>query len=66
MVNVDNGQCGTCAHFGTDIPEQQLVQIRIDLQADPETVGGCGHPTNVDLHLKVSVNSSCDGYVAAA
>ena len=66
MVNVNNGQCGTCAHFGSDIPEQQLVQIRINHHADPETVGGCGLPSNAHLHLRVSANSSCDGYEAAA
>ena len=63
---MSNGQCGTCTHFGTDIPEQKLVQIRINHEADPEVVGGCGLPSNAGVHLKVSVNSSCDGYEAAA
>ena len=65
MVNVNNGQCGTCTHFGSDIPEQQLVQIRVNSQADAETVGGCGLPSNANMHLRVSANSSCDGYEAA-
>lgn len=66
MVNVNDGQCGTCSHFGAELPSEQLVQIRISQEASVETVGGCGLPSNASVHLMVSANSSCDGYVAAA
>ena len=66
MINIHDGQCGTCSHFGADVPEQQLVQIRVNRQAEPDVVGGCGLPGNARVHLKVSAVSSCDQYEAAA
>ena len=65
MFNELSGQCGTCTYFGRDIPEQQLVQIRLHPHDDEQTIGGCGLPSNANMHLRVSANSSCDGYQAA-
>ena len=65
MIDTNNGQCGTCTYFGDDIPEQMLVQIRINNESDEKIIGGCGLPSNANMHLRVSINSSCDGYKAA-
>ena len=66
MIQVHDGQCGKCAHFGEDHPQdQKLVQIRISGQADEEYVESCGHPKNADLHLKVTPISGCDGFTPA-
>ena len=62
MITFTNGQCGTCAHFGSDIPEEKLVQIRVTQETNDEVVGGCDHPSNSNLHLKVAVVGSCDSY----
>ena len=65
MITFSNGQCGTCAHFGNDIPEAKLVQIRVSQESSDEVVGGCDHPSNSNLHLRVAVVGSCDGYSPA-
>jgi len=66
MIHVHDGQCGKCAHFGEDHPQdQKIVQIRISGQADEELVESCGHPKNADLHLKVTPISGCDGFTPA-
>ena len=67
MLNIQDGQCGTCAHFGGDhADEPKLVQIRISHQAERDLVEPCGHPKNEPQHLKVSPVSTCDGYEPAA
>ena len=66
MISIHDGQCGTCSHFGAGVPKQKLVQIRLNRQAEPETVGGCGLPVNLRVHLKVSPASSCDQYQSVA
>lgn len=65
MLKISEGQCGTCAHFGGGLQEAQLVQIRVDGQADDDVVGGCALPSNATVHLKVAPTSSCDGYTQA-
>jgi hypothetical protein len=66
MVNVHDGQCGTCAHFGGEQADQpRLVQIRITHQAEPDFVEPCGHPDNAPRHLKVSPISTCAGFTPA-
>ncbi|MCH2133621.1 MAG: hypothetical protein MK116_07710 [Phycisphaerales bacterium] len=62
MANANDGSCGTCAHFGDGVPAEQLVQIRVHSADDAGVIGGCDHPSNAALHLKVSPISSCDGY----
>jgi len=61
----DNGQCGTCSHFGDGVPAEQLVQLRINPAADDSVVGGCDLDANASIHLLVSPISSCDRFEAA-
>ena len=65
MLHISDGQCGSCKHFGEGIPQEQLVQIRVNNTADDGTVAGCDLASNASLHLKVSPIGSCDGYEAA-
>lgn len=66
MLNITDGQCGKCAHFGESHPdEERLVQIRISGQASPEVIEACGHPDNARLNLQVSPVSSCAGFMPA-
>ncbi|MEM7229087.1 MAG: hypothetical protein AAF432_09770 [Planctomycetota bacterium] len=66
MVTIRDGQCGVCAHFGeNNDDQQQLVQIRISHQAEPELVQACGHPDNMPRDLRVSVLSTCAGFEPA-
>jgi hypothetical protein len=66
MLNVQDGQCGLCAHFGEHHQaEPELVQIRTSHKADEKTVEACGLPEHADLHLMVTANSSCTGFEPA-
>ncbi len=66
MLTIQNGQCGTCAHFGADHADaEKLVQIRITHRAEPDLVEPCGHPENAPRNLRVSPVSTCAGYQAA-
>ena len=65
MLNIAHGQCGSCKHFGDGIPQEQLVQIRVNHTANDDTVGGCDLAANASMHLKVSPIGSCDGFEAA-
>ena len=58
--------CGTCSHFGSDIPAEQLVQIRVNPGSEAPKVASCDLPEHASLHLKVSAVSSCDAYSPAA
>jgi hypothetical protein len=63
MVNIQEGQCGTCAHFGeTHAANQILAQIRTSKEAAETFTDDCGHPKLVSLHLKVTAVSGCDGF----
>lgn len=66
MLNIQDGQCGTCAYFGAEhASDPKLVQIRISHKADPKVVEPCGHPENAQHHLKVSPVSACSEYKRA-
>lgn len=66
MLTIQNGQCGTCAHFGAEHADAEtLVQIRITHQAQPDHVEPCGHPDNAPRNLKVSPVSTCAGFKPA-
>lgn len=65
MLNISTGQCGTCAYFGGGLEQDQLVQIRVNGQADDDVVAGCDLPSNASVHLRVAPTSSCDGYTPA-
>ncbi len=67
MINILDGQCGRCAHYGEHhAQDQQLVQIRLDGKAPDGYTDECGHPQHAGLHLKVSANSACDGFTPAS
>ena len=64
-MQVQNGQCGLCTHFGENHPKTDvLVTIMSSKQADPIVLDDCGHPKHAALHLKVSPISGCDGFQA--
>jgi hypothetical protein len=66
MLEVHEGQCGLCVHFGeTHVVAQDLVQIRRNHKAPETLVDDCGHPRHASLHLKVTPISGCDGFEAA-
>jgi hypothetical protein len=69
MLQVHDGQCGLCAHFGEHEDDKkqmrQLVQIRTSKQAPEDLLEGCGHPKHASLHLVVTANSACDGFTPA-
>ena len=65
-MNIQDGQCGLCTHFGEEHPtEQKLVQLRETHQASDAVLDDCGHPKHAALHLKVTANSGCDGFQPA-
>jgi len=66
MLQVHDGQCGLCAHFGEHRKDdQKLVQVRIGHQAPEDLIEECGHPRHAPLHLVVTANSGCDGFEPA-
>jgi len=66
MINVDDGQCGRCLHFGEDHGDsEQLVQIRVSGKAPEGYTDSCGHPRLDPMHLRVSAVGSCDGFEPA-
>lgn len=65
MLNITDGQCGKCAHFGEASDQPKLIQIRISGQAEPETVEPCSLPQNAELNLKVAPNSGCGSFTPA-
>ncbi|MEM7625573.1 MAG: hypothetical protein AAF333_08095 [Planctomycetota bacterium] len=67
MLNLQDGQCGLCKHFGehtSDAP--QLVQIRTSKSAPEDLKEPCGHPQLEPLKLTVSADSGCAGFETAA
>lgn len=66
MIQVQDGQCGLCQHFGESHPDQpQLIQIRTKHEAPENFVDLCGHPQHVTLDLKVTPISGCAGFTPA-
>jgi hypothetical protein len=69
MLQVHEGQCGLCLHFGEPHASQEastLTQIRSSHEAPETLVDDCGHPRHASLHLKVTPISGCDGFERAA
>ena len=63
MVQIKDGQCGMCAHYGDNNPgEAKLIQIRLKHEAPETRIEACGHPQLASLHLVVSANSGCAGF----
>ncbi len=67
QVQVQNGQCGLCTHFGENKPQgDQLIQIRAKHEAPVDFIAECGHPSNAPLHLQVTALSGCTGFQPAS
>ena len=67
MIQINDGQCGLCSHFGEHHAEdQKLVQIRTSKKAPETFKEECGHPTHEKLHLLVTANSGCEGFEPVA
>ena len=67
MQELQDGQCGLCAHFGEHHQaDQQLLQIRKRHQAPETLLDECGHPRHATLNLRVTAISGCDGFAPAA
>jgi hypothetical protein len=63
MMQVHDGQCGLCTHFGESHPDQpQLIQIRTKHEAPETFVDKCGHPQHAALDLLVTPISGCAGF----
>lgn len=66
MLQVQDGQCGLCVHFGENTSDQpQLIQIRLKGEAPENLVEPCGLPENEALNLKVTAVSGCQGFEPA-
>ena len=66
MLEVHEGQCGLCSHFGeSHSRDDRLVQIRQRHEAPEVLVDECGHPRHASLHLRVTPISGCDGFELA-
>lgn len=66
MLQIHDGQCGLCVHFGQEHEkEPQFVQMRTKHAAPESLVERCDHPKNIKLHLKVTPISGCDGFTPA-
>jgi hypothetical protein len=67
MLQVHDGQCGMCVHFGENMTqdEPKLIQIRLSHEAPDDMVEPCGLPENAEKHLMVTAVSGCDGFAPA-
>ena len=66
METIQNGQCGLCTHFGEHHKTDVLVSIMTSHTADLKLIDECGHPNLINLHLKVTPISGCDGFEQAS
>jgi hypothetical protein len=66
MKEIQEGQCGLCAHFGESHPgDTHVLQIRRSHDGPEDLVEDCGHPRHAPLNLKVTPISGCDGFEPA-
>ena len=65
MIRFEQGQCGSCRHFGEHKNDESLVQLRISGEAPEGYTNECGLPSLSEIHLQVSANSTCSGFEAA-
>jgi len=67
MLQVEQGQCGLCLHFGENEQSEQpkLIQIRTNHEAPESLIEKCGLPEHAALDLRVTAVSGCSGYTAA-
>jgi hypothetical protein len=66
MLQIQEGQCGLCTHFGEQKPDQQIIQIRLKHEAPETLIERCGHPTHAALDLEVTPISGCRAFEPAA
>ena len=67
MLQVHDGQCGLCTHFGEmHSTKKELIEIRTKHSAPETLVDDCAHPRHASLHLKVTPISGCDGFTPGA
>ncbi len=66
MLQIQDGQCGLCKHFGSHQEQPKLLQIRVSREAPPDLTDECGHPRNEPINLVVTPISGCEGFEAAA
>tara|TARA_Y100000815_G_scaffold175070_1_gene159278 strand:+ start:42 stop:245 length:204 start_codon:yes stop_codon:yes gene_type:complete len=64
-MQLHDGQCGMCEHFGAGQDEQKLVQIRVNGDGPADLLEPCGHPDHAPLKLQVTPISGCAGFKAA-
>lgn len=63
MIEIKDGQCGLCTHYGENDPSQaKLIQIRLKHEAPETLIEECGHPAHAPLHLVVTPISGCQGF----
>ena len=67
MIQVRDGQCGMCVHFGEDNDSERpkLLQIRATHQAPEDLVERCGLPGHAQYDLRVTPASGCAGFAPA-
>lgn len=67
MLQVQQGQCGLCLHFGENDKQEEpkLIQIRLKHEAPDDLIETCGLPSNKAVGLKVSPISGCQGFESA-
>lgn len=67
MLQVEEGQCGLCTHFGENEQSEQpkLIQIRMNHEAPESLIEKCGLPEHAALDLRVTAVSGCSGYSPA-
>ncbi|HWV35050.1 MAG TPA: hypothetical protein VNZ55_05410 [Thermomicrobiales bacterium] len=66
MLQIQEGQCGLCVHFGENTSDEpKLIQIRLKHEAPDTLVEPCGLPENAALDLKVTPISGCSGFEPA-
>jgi hypothetical protein len=65
MLQVQEGQCGLCAHFAEGHAGSLVMRIRSSHEANEDAIEDCGHPKHAPLHLKVTAVSKCDGFQPA-
>ena len=68
MIQVHEGQCGLCTHFGEhdSAAQAQIIQIRTKREAPPTLTETCAHPKHAPLHLVVTAVSGCQGFEQAS
>ena len=65
MLKITEGMCGMCKHFGEAHGGEELIQIRVNMEAPEDLTEECGNPDFEMAHLKVTAASSCKQYEPA-